>query len=81
MEEPTVCIKCNDLFDLQDGGDSGKWFKGTVICGKCWAIEQEEIEEDEEVADLKSDIVDAMATIRNAKDRLKELGVSTSRYD
>ena len=47
FEMPTPCANCGELFDLNDGYASEKWFKGTIICEKCHDEEEQEIEEDE----------------------------------
>ena len=75
LEMPTPCQKCGDIFDLTDGTGSVKWFPNTVICKKCGDEEEKEIERDEEIEDLKSQIDDANYTIKEARGRLFELGV------
>lgn len=72
---PTPCQKCGEIFDLNDGHGSIKWFPNTVICEKCADEEQIEIETDEEIQDLKNAIDDAEITIKDARTRLAELGV------
>lgn len=47
MEMPTPCQKCGDMFDLNDGYASNKWYSNTTICSECHAKEQDEIEQDE----------------------------------
>ena len=74
MEMPTPCQKCNDWFDLTDGCGSVKWFPDTVICEKCKALEDEEVEMDEEIERLKTTIDEAVDTIKESRDRLGELG-------
>lgn len=73
MEMPTPCQKCGDIFDLNDGATSAKWFPNTVICESCGNQEDIEIERDGEIQDLKSAIEDAEWTIRDSCARLKEL--------
>lgn len=73
MEMPCPCQKCGNWFDLNDGHGSKKWFPNTVICEDCSQIEDEEIERDEEIEDLLNTISDAEYTIKDAKERLKEL--------
>lgn len=75
MEMPTPCTHCGEWFDLNDGYGSEKWHKGIVICESCYEEEQEEIDRDEEVEDLKDAISDAEETIKSSKSRLKELGI------
>lgn len=74
MEMPTPCQKCGKLFDLNDGASSQKWFPGTVICDPCGDIEQEEIERDDEIEDLRERISDAESTLNECNKRLKEMG-------
>ncbi len=78
MEMPTPCQKCGNIFDLNDGTASEKWFPNTVICNGCGANEYSEIEKDEEISDLKISIEDAEITIRDSHKRLKELQEFTS---
>lgn len=75
LEMPTPCQKCGQIFDLNDGTASVKWFPNTIICEKCGDEEEKEVERDEEIDDLKSQIDDANYTIREARRRLMELGV------
>ena len=75
MEMPTPCQHCNKVFDLTDGYASYKWFPNTVICESCSKEEEKEIENDEEIQELKEKIDDAQDTIKEARRRLAELGV------
>ena len=75
MEMPTPCQKCSKIFDLNDGHGSKKWFPNTVICCKCSAEEDLEIETDEEIETLKGTIDDAKITIQDSRVRLEELGI------
>lgn len=75
LEMPTPCQKCGEIFDLHEGHGSTKWFPNTVICTKCGNDEEKEVERDEEIEDLKSQIDDANYTIKEARSRLLELGV------
>ena len=75
MEMPTPCQRCGNWFDLNDGYGSDKWYPNTVICKSCHKEEEAEIERDEEIEELKGQISDAEYTIKNAKERLKELEV------
>lgn len=74
MEMPTPCQHCGEIFDLNDGYGSEKWYPNTIICDACHDKEQLEIERDEEIEDLKNQISDAEITIKDAKERLTELG-------
>lgn len=71
LDMPTPCQKCGDIFDLNDGYGSKKWFSNTTICKSCHHIEEIEIEFDEEIEDLKNQIEDAEITITDAKERLR----------
>ncbi len=75
FEMPTSCQKCGEIFDLNDGTGSEKWFPNTVICQKCGNMEEKEIERDEEISDLKSQLEDAVFTINDCRKRLKEFGI------
>lgn len=73
MDMPTPCQKCGGWFDLHDGIGSDKWYPNTVICEDCAKIEQQEIETEEEISELKSEIEDAEYTIKSGKERMEEL--------
>ncbi len=75
LEMPTPCQKCGEIFDLNDGTGSIKWFPNTVICQKCGDEEEKEVARDKEIEDLKSQIDDANFTIKEARSRLMELGI------
>jgi len=74
MEMPTPCNYCGKVFDLLDGKRSPVG-RDIVICEACADKEQEEIEREEEIQELKDQISDAEHTIKAAKERLVELGV------
>jgi len=73
---PTPCQHCHEWFDLYDGQRSDKWYPNTVICAKCAGEEEKEIEQDTEIEELRDAISDAEITIRDSKQRLKELGIN-----
>lgn len=73
MEMPCPCHKCGGWFDLHDGCGSEKWFPNTVICESCSRIEEQEIEIEDEISELKSEIEDAEYTVKNGKERLVDL--------
>lgn len=75
MEMPCKCQHCGDWFDLNDGYGSTKWYPSVVICEKCKEEEDAEIEQDEEVAELRDTMSDAEYTLAEGRKRLKELGV------
>ena len=45
FEMPTPCQHCGEIFDLNDGFGSEKWYPNTVICEECYRKEEAEIEE------------------------------------
>jgi hypothetical protein len=73
MDMPTPCEHCRHIFDLNDGYGSEKWHKGIVICPKCYELEEQEIERDNEILDLQNVISDAEITIKDSTERLNEL--------
>ena len=73
MEMPTPCQKCGEIFDLNDGLTSEKWFPNTIICEPCGKIERAEIERDEEISALKEQIEEAEYTLKSARERLAEV--------
>lgn len=79
MEMPVPCQKCGEWFDLNDGYGSEKWYPNTVICESCHNEEEQEIEVDEEIEDLKNAIADAEFTIKESKQRLSELLTKTNK--
>ena len=78
MDMPTLCQHCGKWFDLNDGHGSEKWYPNTVICPKCGREEETEIERDEEIEDLKDQILNAQYTIVDATMALEKLGVGYS---
>lgn len=74
MEMPTPCQHCGEWFDLNDGHTSNKWYPNTVICSDCETLEEVEIGRDEEIEDLRRVIDNAEFDIKNAEERLTELG-------
>ena len=74
MEMPTPCQRCGKIFDLLDGKGSDKWYPNTVICESCGDEEEKEIERDEEIQEMKDQILNAEYDIKEAKERLKKLG-------
>ncbi len=76
IEEPTQCIHCKNWFELSDGYESVKWHPEITICNNCNDAETKEMEIDEEVEDLKSDLEQAEYTVVHCRKRLKELGVT-----
>lgn len=60
FEMPTPCQHCGEIFDLNDGRASDKWYKNTVICETCWDKEQEEIEEDDRIYEVNLEVSNAL---------------------
>jgi hypothetical protein len=73
MEMPTPCKDCGELFDLHDGYTSFSDGQ-TIICKGCARKEEEEIDREEEIIELRAEIADAEYTLKAAKERLAELG-------
>lgn len=78
MEMPTPCVKCGEIFELNDGWTSEKWFPvrngtGTIICEPCGREEEAEIERDEEISALNEEIEQAEYTLNSARNRLAEM--------
>ena len=65
FEMPCICQKCGELFDLNDGRESEKWFKGTIICENCHDGEEMEIEEDERAESIFYDFKEAAYSVIN----------------
>ena len=75
MDMPTPCQHCGELFDLNDGGASGKWYPNTIICKQCSDEEDKEIEEDERWETINDEISNALYGLENEenlKSRLDE---------
>jgi len=75
MDMPTPCQRCGTIFELNDGCVSEKWYPNTIICDQCSWDELDEIEQNEEIDELKEGIEDAKLTIKNNTERLLELGI------
>jgi len=79
MEMPTPCQRCDEIFDLHDGRSSPReanrpgYQSRTVICESCADKEEQEIEREQEIEDLRGEIEEAEYTLRTAKERLREL--------
>jgi hypothetical protein len=71
MDMPCLC-DCGEWFDLLEGNSS--LHSNKVICDTCSQTEEEEKEREEEIDNLRNTISDAEIDIKNAKERLKELG-------
>ena len=65
MEMPTYCQHCCEIFDLNDGRCSEKWYPNVIICENCWNVEREEIEEGGRWEDINIDISNALYDIEN----------------
>lgn len=50
---PTPCQKCNEIFELNDGKESKKWFPNTTICANCREDEEQEMKDEEKVKGWK----------------------------
>ncbi len=71
MEMPTPCNNCGEIFELHDGRRSPRG-KAIMICEACADEEQEEIDREEEIQELKDQISDAEYTLKAAKERLAD---------
>ena len=60
FEMPTPCQHCGEIFDLNDGFGSEKWYPNTVICEECYRKEEEEIEEDERWETVNNELSNAL---------------------
>ncbi|KFF26883.1 hypothetical protein [Chryseobacterium vrystaatense] len=75
MEMPTPCIHCGELFDLNDGYGSQKWYPNTTFCVNCYELEKGEIKMDEEIEEMKEELSEAIDTVRRLGGRLKKTKV------
>lgn len=73
LDMPVSCVHCKEIFDLNDGYGSEKWYSDQqiVICPNCYEEERKEIERDEEIEDCLEIISNAEYDIKDAKERLK----------
>lgn len=67
MEMPTPCQACGEIFDLNDGYESEKWYPRTTICASCHEKEEEEIEEDERWRDANYALSEALFDFRDGE--------------
>ena len=75
MGMPTPCQHCGKIFELYDGGISGRRYPNTIICEKCAAQEDAEVEEDERWETINDEISNALYDLENEenlKSRLNE---------
>jgi len=77
---PVQCQHCNDMFDLHDGCSSTKWYLNTVICYDCNKLEETEVEKDEEIAELKTKLEDAVFDVNQYCEQLAALGCKTQLF-
>lgn len=70
---PCLCTVCNGWFDLNDGAANPRK-DNEIICEGCADDIQKEVDKEEEIEDLLTEISDAEDTISEAKKRLDELG-------
>lgn len=73
MEMPCPCQKCGDWFDLHDGRGSQKWFPNTVICESCASKEDDEVERDDRIQDIDTEIADLEYDLENIPGQIAEL--------
>lgn len=71
MEEPTLCIHCDEWFDLSDGYPSEKWHHDIVICVNCHKKEEDEIDDDDRWESINIDLTNALYNL----DKEKELSI------
>lgn len=72
FEMPTHCQSCGETFDLNDGGSSTLWHPGTIICKSCSDLEDEYIETNEKVEELRGEIESSIEHHDIAKVIMKE---------
>lgn len=72
MEMPCVCEECSKWFDLNDGSRHPK--KEIVICEQCADRIEAEVEREDEIQDLLTQLSDAEYTVKSCREQLVELG-------
>ena len=60
FEMPTPCQHCGEIFDLNDGYGSEKWYPDIVICETCYREEEAEIDEDDRWETINIDVSNAL---------------------
>lgn len=60
MDMPIVCQHCGEIFDLNDGCESQKWYPNITICEKCHEEEDDEIVQDEVREMINTEISNAL---------------------
>lgn len=70
---PTPCQRCDDIFDLNDGYPSYKWYPNTVICPACHRLEEEIIEIEDEIEYIQDSIEMEIVGKREGYKQIKEL--------
>ena len=74
MDMPTPCQHCGELFDLNDGGASSKWYPNTIICKQCSDGEDKEIEEDDRWETINNEISNALYGLEDEENLKSRLG-------
>lgn len=69
---PCPCEVCHEWFDLNDGKEHPRK-DNLVICVPCANAIQVEVDREEEIQDLLSQISDAEDTLKECRQRLAEL--------
>jgi hypothetical protein len=69
---PCPCAVCGEWFDLNDGRHNPRK-ENEIICESCSYTIEAEMDREEEIQNLLSEISDAEYTIREAKKRLQEI--------
>ncbi|WP_336689397.1 MULTISPECIES: zinc ribbon domain-containing protein [unclassified Chryseobacterium] len=75
MEMPTPCQHCGELFDLNDGYGSEKWYPNTTICENCYELEKGEIAMDEDIQEMKDELSQAIDNAKRLVEGLRKTKV------
>jgi hypothetical protein len=69
---PCICSVCNGWFDLDDGSANPRK-DNEIICEGCADDIQKEVDIEEEIEELETEISDANDTIKHCTERLEQL--------
>lgn len=81
MEMPTPCQKCGNIFDLNDGVGSGKWFPNTIICETCGIKEDKIVELESELEAVKLDLENAKWDVTHYGKRVDEINQALQKLE
>lgn len=81
MEMPTPCQKCRNIFDLNDGDTSQRWYPNTIICENCGNKEDALIDCEAELEEAKESLANALFDVRLYTEEVEKLTTKLKTLD